>query len=47
MPPGRRSTTLENPLFYLSGPPAMLAALTGQLQGRGVPEGAIRTDAWE
>ena len=39
--------TLEAPLFYLSGPPAMLAALTNQLREHGVPESAIRTDAWE
>ena len=39
--------TLDNPLFYLSGPPAMLAALTAQLQGRGVAQEDIRTDAWE
>ena len=38
---------LDEPLFYLSGPPAMLAALTGQLLERGVAEAAIRTDAWE
>ena len=38
---------LDNPLFYLSGPPAMLTALTGQLRERGVAEEAIRTDAWE
>ena len=39
--------TLDNPLFYLSGPPAMLAALTAQLQERGVSMEEIRTDAWE
>ena len=39
--------TLHDPLFYLSGPPPMLAALTAQLRGRGVPPAAIRTDAWE
>ena len=39
--------TLENPLFYLSGPPAMLAAITAQLHGRGVAQEDIRTDAWE
>jgi ferredoxin-NADP reductase len=38
---------LAEPLFYLSGPPQMLAALTGQLTARGVPGSAIRTDAWE
>ena len=40
-------STLIDPTFYLSGPPAMLAALTAQLRGRGVPTGAIRIDAWE
>jgi ferredoxin-NADP reductase len=39
--------TLHDPVFYLSGPPAMLAALSVQLRGRGVPMEAIRTDAWE
>ena len=38
---------LDDPLFYLSGPPEMLAALSAQLRERGVPEAAIRTDAWE
>ena len=40
-------TTLHDPVFYLSGPPPMLAAITAQLHGRGVPPAAIRTDAWE
>jgi ferredoxin-NADP reductase len=40
-------TTLRNPLFYLSGPPAMLSALTAQLRGHGVSMEVIRTDAWE
>jgi len=39
--------TLHNPVFYLSGPPQMLSALTAQLRGRGVSMEAIRTDAWE
>ena len=38
---------LQDPAFYLSGPPAMLTALTGQLHGRGVPPEAVRIDAWE
>ncbi len=38
---------LEHPAFYLSGPPPMLDALSGQLRGRGVSSEAIRTDAWE
>jgi ferredoxin-NADP reductase len=39
--------TLHDPVFYLSGPPQMLAALTAQLHERGVPPAAVRTDAWE
>jgi ferredoxin-NADP reductase len=39
--------TLHDPLFYLSGPPQMLSALTAQLRGRGVSMEVIRTDAWE
>jgi ferredoxin-NADP reductase len=39
--------TLHDPVFYLSGPPQMLSALTAQLRKRGVPPTAIRTDAWE
>jgi ferredoxin-NADP reductase len=39
--------TLHDPVFYLSGPPPMLAALTEQLRGRGVSLDDIRTDAWE
>jgi ferredoxin-NADP reductase len=38
---------LDDPAFYLSGPPQMLAALSRQLRERGVPEPDIRTDAWE
>ena len=38
---------LHHPLFYLSGPPAMLAALGLQLQARGVPLESIRIDAWD
>jgi ferredoxin-NADP reductase len=39
--------TLHDPVFYLSGPPQMLSALTAQLRERGVAKEAIRTDAWE
>jgi ferredoxin-NADP reductase len=39
--------TLRQPVFYLSGPPQMLAALTDQLRERGIADAAIRTDAWE
>ncbi len=38
---------LDDPVFYLSGPPPMLSALTAQLPGRGVLSEDIRTDAWE
>jgi len=38
---------LDEPAFYLSGPPGMLAALTDGLRAHGVDEAAIRTDAWE
>lgn len=34
-------------IFYLSGPPTMIKALSEQLRGRGVAEGQIRIDAWE
>jgi ferredoxin-NADP reductase len=39
--------SLHDPVFYLSGPPAMLDALTTQLRGRDVCADRIRTDAWE
>ena len=39
--------SLEDPVFCLSGPPPMLAALTTQLRGRGVSAADIRIDAWE
>ena len=38
---------LREPVAYLSGPPAMLAALTAGLRERGVAEAEVRTDAWE
>ena len=38
---------LHHPVFYLSGPPAMLTALTKQLRDRDVPPDRIRIDAWE
>ena len=46
-PHGRPSQTLHDPVFYLSGPPQMLEALTTQLRGRGLSPVDIRTDAWE
>lgn len=38
---------LNEPDFYLSGPAQMIGALSAQLVARGVPSGAIKTDAWE
>ena len=38
---------MQDPLFYLSGPPPMLAALALQLQTSGVSPESIRIDAWE
>jgi ferredoxin-NADP reductase len=38
---------LDDPTFYLSGPPAMLDALTRQLCDHGMKLRDIRTDAWE
>ena len=35
------------PLFYLSGPPSMLTALTKQLRDLGVDRREVRIDAWE
>jgi ferredoxin-NADP reductase len=39
--------SLDDPAYYLSGPPAMLTALTAQLLGRGIPLQSVFTDAWE
>ncbi len=33
--------------YYLSGPPPMLTALRGELEGVGVKAERIRVDAWE
>lgn len=38
---------LRDPLFYLSGPPAMIAALGSQLRTHGVADKRIRIDAWD
>jgi ferredoxin-NADP reductase len=40
-------SSLDDPVFYLSGPPAMLDALTTQLRDRDVSPERIRIDAWE
>jgi ferredoxin-NADP reductase len=42
-----RIAEFHHPVFYLSGPPQMLAALSEQLCARGVRPESIRTDAWE
>lgn len=38
---------LQSPVFYLSGPPVMLTALSADLKTRGIPAERIRIDAWE
>lgn len=38
---------LEKPVFYVSGPPGMLAGLTARLLECDVTPGSIHTDAWE
>jgi ferredoxin-NADP reductase len=43
----RAVSSLDDPVFYLSGPPAMLDALTRQLRDRDVALERIRIDAWE
>jgi ferredoxin-NADP reductase len=39
--------SLDDPVFYLSGPPPMLYALTEQLRERDISPERIRIDAWE
>jgi ferredoxin-NADP reductase len=39
--------SLRDPIFYLSGPPSMLVALTTQLGEHDIRLERIRTDAWE
>ena len=43
----RAITRLDAPLFYLSGPPQMLMALSAQLREHQIAPEDIRTDAWE
>jgi ferredoxin-NADP reductase len=38
---------LDRPVYYLSGPPQMLRALSDQLRRKSVPDEDIRIDAWE
>jgi len=40
-------TRLRTPIFYLSGPPSMLSAISAELSDHGVPPAAVKTDAWE
>jgi ferredoxin-NADP reductase len=39
--------SLDEPLFYLSGPPPMLEALASQLRARDIAPDRIRIDAWD
>ncbi|MDP2816409.1 MAG: FAD-dependent oxidoreductase [Rectinemataceae bacterium] len=41
------SRDLENPAFYLSGPPAMIRSFRDSLLARGVGSDRIRIDEWE
>jgi len=38
---------LRQPVFYLSGPPPMITALSAQLRAHGMPAHDIRIDAWD
>src|SRR5450756_78007 len=40
-------TRLHAPIFYLSGPPSMLSAISAELSDHGVPPEVVKTDAWE
>lgn len=40
-------THLHTPIFYLSGPPPMLSAISAELSDHGVPPDVVKTDAWE
>jgi len=40
-------TRLHAPIFYLSGPPSMLSAISAELCDHGVPPEVVKTDAWE
>jgi ferredoxin-NADP reductase len=44
---GSRIRDPQSVTYYLSGPPAMLAALQGQLAAGGIETGRIQVDAWE
>lgn len=43
----QESLKLDNPIFYLSGPPAMIVAFDNELNNCGVPQGNIKYDHWE
>ncbi len=42
-----RTKHLNNPVFYLSGPPIMIKIFTKDLLDNSIQAGNIRTDAWE
>jgi len=41
------SLNLSNPVFYLSGPPAMILAFKRELENQGVEKESIKFDSWE
>ena len=43
----KNSLKMENPVFYLSGPPAMISAFELELNKHGVNQGQIKYDKWE
>ncbi|MRS03023.1 FAD-dependent oxidoreductase, partial [bacterium] len=43
----QKNSLANNPVFFLSGPPAMLQTLTSDLLGHGISADSIKTDAWE
>ncbi len=43
----RESLKLENPIFYLSGPPAMISAFDVELKNQKVRSKQIKYDKWE
>ena len=43
----KNSLKLENPVFYLSGPPAMISSFDKELQTQGIEQQNIKYDNWE
>jgi ferredoxin-NADP reductase len=41
------SLKLEHPIFYLSGPPAMITAFENELNRNGVSQNQVKYDKWE